>query len=243
VVEKNPTETVEFFTPTKGLDVAAYLADGDLQGIHHVGRYQWATLALAQKRPARVLDIACGAGYGSFMLAQALPGAEVIGADYDERALEFARANYRLPNLSFHRGDLVTGILDDESFGRFDAIVSFDTIEHISHRELAFVHLAGALSDDGWMLFSTPARKDGTLLNPDWEHHKIEYSDYNLFKVLAHYFERIIEPQDEDFPVPDFWTETVNKPVGRYPTRLNPVVCARPRRIPRYERRWVSLRS
>src|ERR1700742_1669756 len=50
-------------------------------------------------RGKRVLDAGCGAGYGSAELAHAAQ--TVVGIDVSPEALAFARANYRLPNLTF----------------------------------------------------------------------------------------------------------------------------------------------
>ena len=72
--EKAQDETTEFFVPRRGLDLAPYIAHRDVQGIHHLSRYHWATRVLEEVAPRRVLDVACGAGYGSFLLADTLPG-------------------------------------------------------------------------------------------------------------------------------------------------------------------------
>jgi 2-polyprenyl-3-methyl-5-hydroxy-6-metoxy-1,4-benzoquinol methylase len=192
MLAKELSETVEFFTPQKGFDVAAYLAENDIQSIHHVARYQWACMALAQRKPRVVVDIACGAGYGSYMLAKALPDATIVGADYDARAVEYARSQYKLPNLSYMTGDLITGTLNGAPLRGIDALISFDTIEHLPHRDLALVRMADALFDDGRLLLSTPSAHVTSVLDPNWEHHEIEYSDADLFSVLSRFFSRIL---------------------------------------------------
>src|ERR1700730_9930532 len=109
VAAKEKESTIEFFTPMLGLDVAPYLKSGDICGVHHLARYHWATGVLSQLGPKRILDIACGAGYGAGMIAKACPHAEVVGADYDERAIIYARQHEEvLPNLSFSHGNMVT---------------------------------------------------------------------------------------------------------------------------------------
>jgi len=64
----------------------------------HLARY---TFAARLARGKRVLDAGCGAGYGSAELAQAAH--DVVGIDCAIEAVNFARANYRLPNLQFEQ--------------------------------------------------------------------------------------------------------------------------------------------
>src|SRR5947209_10327949 len=65
----------------------------------HIARYAFAARLAHGKR---VLDAGCGAGYGSAELAHTAQS--VIGMDISAEAVEFARANYRLPNLTFEQG-------------------------------------------------------------------------------------------------------------------------------------------
>src|SRR5579864_8810676 len=74
--------------------------DPDLMN-EHLARYAFAARLARGKR---VLDASCGAGYGSAELAKS--AAWVLGVDQAEDAVEFARENYRLPNLRFVRGSV-----------------------------------------------------------------------------------------------------------------------------------------
>ena len=86
----------------------------------HLAVYEW----IAERcRGLEVVDLACGEGYGSDMLATT--AADVIGVDANPEAYEHARARYRRETLSFRR-ELV------ESFDvPRDVIVFLQTIEHI----------------------------------------------------------------------------------------------------------------
>jgi cyclopropane fatty-acyl-phospholipid synthase-like methyltransferase len=235
MVAKNQSESVEFFTPKLGLSVEPYIAAGSKQGIHHIGRYQWACGVLKARQVKNVLDIACGAGYGSKILATALPDAKVQGSDYDERAVTHASATYDSANLRYAVGDMVTWMQGAEKLGRFDAVVSFDTIEHLLYRELALMRIADNLEDDGVLLLSTPCGHTVTRLNPAWEHHKVEYSHSDLFGLLSRFFTRVIRPQDDDFIGGEFWTGVINAGAVRYVNRMNPVICVGPIRTPKYQ--------
>jgi SAM-dependent methyltransferase len=87
----------------------------------HLAAYEW----IAERvRGLRVVDLACGEGYGSAVLART--AAQVVGVDANPEAHEHARLRYRLGNLSFERG------LVEEFEGPCDAIVFLQTIEHVS---------------------------------------------------------------------------------------------------------------
>src|SRR5215475_5813816 len=64
----------------------------------HMARYAFASRLARGKR---VLDAGCGAGYGSAELART--AASVVGIDRATEAIEFAQANYPLPNLRFEQ--------------------------------------------------------------------------------------------------------------------------------------------
>lgn len=245
-MKKEISETIEFFIPSQGLDVRAYIDQpnppeintkaGRLrkQAIHHLGRYEWAALVLSNMNPGRILDVACGAGYGSYLLARSLPECQVVGGDYDIRAVEHATENYgHLPNLTFRQLDIVTWTegSDGTPISSFDYIVSFDTIEHLLHREIALINLCENLPDEGMLLFSTPCGKKENLLNPGWEHHKIEYSHRYLFNLMKRFFQKVMIPDNGSLPELAYWHDVINKGEQRYFLRGNPMVCTGPIRL------------
>src|SRR5713226_3208504 len=100
---------------------------------NHIRRYMFAAEKLKQFGKCRVLDVACGVGYGAKFLASEC-GCEVIAVDRDPGALELANSRFSHPAVSF--------VVDDchtlEKCGceeEFDAIVSFETIEHLVEPE------------------------------------------------------------------------------------------------------------
>ena len=86
----------------------------------HLVVYEWIGRRCAGQR---VVDLACGEGYGSNVLAQR--ASDVIGVDANPEAHEHARARYRRPNLSFQRG-----LVEDFDQPR-DAVAFLQTIEHV----------------------------------------------------------------------------------------------------------------
>jgi SAM-dependent methyltransferase len=118
----------------------------------HWHRYVFArTLA----RGKRVLDAACGEGYGSALLADV--AASVVGADISEQAIAHARSRYGdRSNLRFERAD-ATQL--DVAAGSFDLVVSFETLEHVAAQESLVAGFARALTDDGILVISSPDKK------------------------------------------------------------------------------------
>lgn len=118
----------------------------------HMHRY-----AFAQRfvRARRVLDAACGEGYGSQLLAQA--GAEVLGLDISEQAIAHARSRYEQPGLRFDCLDVTA--LDVLPDARFDVIVSFETLEHVHAQEAMLDGFARLLAPGGLLLISSPDKR------------------------------------------------------------------------------------
>lgn len=224
--------TNEHFVPEPGVTIADYLERGHKTAVHHLIRYEWAKTVLMDARPKSVLDVACGSGYGSHSLAAALPNCKVVGGDYDPVAVEFARETHCAANLSFVEADMTRW---EESLGDalYDCVVSFDTLEHIGHREIAMQHLVEHLNPTGVLLFSTPV-KSRNILNPGWEHHKIEFSHVALYDFLCRYFREVLAPDHGTLPHVDVF-EQVNGGVDQptYLLRMNPLVCRDPIRVRR----------
>src|SRR5882762_10187293 len=102
----------------------------------HLAVYEWIA---ARVHGLRVIDMACGEGYGSDVLAHT--AAEIVGVDANPEAHEHARLRYRRPNLRFER-DLV------ESFSEpTDAVVFLQTIEHLTDPRAALERFRALVQD------------------------------------------------------------------------------------------------
>jgi len=98
----------------------------------HLAVYEWIAERVAGER---AIDMACGEGYGSDVLAAR--AASVVGVDANPEAHEHARLRYRRPNLRFAR-ELV------ESFAeQADAVVFLQTIEHLQDPDAVLEHFRG----------------------------------------------------------------------------------------------------
>jgi GT2 family glycosyltransferase/ubiquinone/menaquinone biosynthesis C-methylase UbiE len=118
----------------------------------HLHRYAF---SLAFVRGKDVLDVACGEGYGSAMLAA--HARRVVGADIADDVVEEARTTYAgRPNLEFAHADVAALPFADRSF---DVVVSFETIEHHGQHEEMLSECARVLRPDGLLILSSPNRK------------------------------------------------------------------------------------
>jgi len=126
----------------------------------HLVVYGWIA---AQVRGLRVVDMACGEGYGSSVLAGA-GAVEVVGVDANPQAFEHARLRYVAPNLRFVRTMVET--FDEPC----DALVFLQTIEHVRdpHGVLERFRELVAGSPEAVVFVSTPNVL--TLAPPGAEH-------------------------------------------------------------------------
>ena len=119
--------------------------------------YQRYYCALPLVRGKKVLDAACGEGYGTAVLARA--AAHVTGIDISPDAIARAKGSYSQEGrVRFIEGSIAELPLEDYSI---DVVVSFETIEHvpedIQHKFLD--EIARVLKKDGFLIMSTPNKE------------------------------------------------------------------------------------
>lgn len=145
----------------------------------HYGRYRFAAGFV---HGGRVVDVACGEGYGSDLLSAA-GAAQVVGVDRDEAAIRAAVARYRRPGLAFRVADAAaTG----EADGSADLVVSFETIEHVADAAAFVTEIARILRPGGLCVVSTPNRLVTGQHNP---YHTREFALGELTAMLNPAFE------------------------------------------------------
>ncbi|HTX30545.1 MAG TPA: methyltransferase domain-containing protein [Solirubrobacteraceae bacterium] len=113
----------------------------------HLAVYEWIGARVIGQR---VIDMACGEGYGSEVLSRS--ASSVLGLDANPEAYEHARRRYRRQNLSFDRGMV-------ESYGEpaaYDAVVFLQTIEHVQDPAGVLRHFRSILAPGGVAYVSTP---------------------------------------------------------------------------------------
>jgi SAM-dependent methyltransferase len=137
----------------------------------HLVVYEWIA---AQARGLRVIDMACGEGYGSDVLARV--AADVVGVDANPEAHEHARLRYTRPNLRFAR-ELV------ETFSApADAVVFLQTIEHLQSPDAVLAHFRSLVGPAGTVFVSTPnvltlAPAGAQRSDNPWHVHEYRYAE------------------------------------------------------------------
>jgi 2-polyprenyl-3-methyl-5-hydroxy-6-metoxy-1,4-benzoquinol methylase len=147
-----------------------------------VARYQYATRFV---QDCRVLDAACGIGYGTKILAgQAV---RVWGVDYASEAARTAQEHFKQPNNAFVIADLSALPLKKDCF---DVVISLETLEHLTSPEACLLEFRRVLCDGGILVVSTPnglitKHVNGKPANP---YHVFEYKPQEFATLLDRYF-------------------------------------------------------
>lgn len=123
--------------------------------MEHWHRYHFASRWVAGKQ---VLDIACGEGYGSALLARRAQN--VLGVDVSPESIAHAQKTYAsLANAKFVKGSCAAIPAGDASI---DVAISFETVEHIREQEEFLGELARVLKPGGVLILSCPNKAEYT---------------------------------------------------------------------------------
>lgn len=152
----------------------------------HISRYQY---ALESAEGKTILDVGCGAGYGTAMLANVAQIA--FGCDISYSAIQFAAQEYSKNNLHFSQ-------MDCQQLGfpasKFDLVISFEMIEHILGQKQLLAEIKRVLKPDGTLIISTPEKTKYNELHymakPN-EYHVKELSDSEFHELLRSYFSHV----------------------------------------------------
>ena len=147
----------------------------------HIARYRFAKDFV---RGHRVLDIACGEGYGAAALTRA-GASSTVGIDLSPEVCDHARRKY---GLDARPGDAQAIPLPDRSI---DVVVSFETIEHVNDPAVFLGECARVLVPDGTLIVSTPNRPVYTGEGPQNPFHRIEFDEAEFVKLLGSRFRTV----------------------------------------------------
>ena len=167
-------QELERFEPTE---------EGGRIAYEHLHRY---AICREQVAGQRVLDVACGAGYGTNILAQV--AAEATGLDIDAAAVRKAKRKYRRSNIKFVAGDCY-----DMPFeaGSFDVVVANEMIEHIDDHDRFIDEVKRVLRPGGSLLVSTPNKPVYNRYKEPNVFHVSEMDIPEFHDLLEHYFEHV----------------------------------------------------
>jgi SAM-dependent methyltransferase len=146
----------------------------------HLVVYEWIA---ARTHGRRVVDLACGEGYGSAVLARTAQS--VVGVDANPEAFEHARAKYTSATVSFER-DMI-----ELWSGDVDCVVFLQTIEHVPDPDAVLEHVRDLIGPRGVAYVSTPnvltlAPKGAERSGNPW--HVREYKPAEFRELCARHF-------------------------------------------------------
>ena len=141
----------------------------------HLERYRFAA---RQARPGRLLDIACGVGYGTRLLRDENRKVSfALGVDLCGESVAYARQRYGRDGVEYRVGDA----MQFEDSEGFDTIVCLETVEHLARPAALIDHLVSLLRPSGVLVASVPATPSVDV-NP---HHLHDFTERSFRRLFA----------------------------------------------------------
>lgn len=148
----------------------------------HFGRYKFFLKYI--KPHDSVLDIACGSGYGSQILAS--KARLVCGVDSDAVTIKYAKRHHGSMNVQFG----VSAIEDFNTRKRYDKVISVETIEHLADPEAFLAKAKDWLKPQGQLLLTCPLSQDDSQQTENPFHiSKISYERLGI--MMRRYFKKV----------------------------------------------------
>lgn len=187
----------------------------------HSSRYEWVGQHVVGKY---VLDAACGAGFGGDILIKSGAG-YVAGLDLAVSTVVAAKGEFAGQKNTYLIGDAIKLPF---AAGTFDAITSFETIEHVSDYEALLGEFRRILKRDGVLYCSTPNKAitspDGDPTNP---YHLQEFTESEFASVLSRTFadvfifgQRCKRETTNSFLRPLVWAGLTARGIRKLPWKL-----------------------
>lgn len=142
-------------------------------------RYEFA--AKLVKKGMKVLDVGCGTGYGSAILAD---GAHVFGIDNDHEAIKFARKKFGA-KANFQLGEATKLKFRNKEF---DLVCAFEVIEHLKDPDKFLEEAKRVLQGGGKLILSTPNQASHSPDKLSSPYHVREYNFAQLSQILNRHF-------------------------------------------------------
>ena len=146
----------------------------------HISRYSFATELI--KPNEKILDFACGIGYGSFLIAESSISAEITACDISMEALDYARKNFKRSNIDYQQNDCDKPTLPANYF---DTVVSFETIEHLKNPKKFICSLFKCLRPGGKIFISCPNQDIEPFDRKKYRFHFKHYKESEIRKILV----------------------------------------------------------
>jgi len=165
----------------------------------HIIRYMLASRYV--RNGDRVLDAACGLGYGAYTLFNCSDASSILGVDGSNYAIKYAEASFSAvnPQLTFKEGWLPEA-LNEIPDNSIDFITSFETLEHVPDPVGLMAEFYRVLSPSGRIVLSVPN---------DWSDETGE--DPNPFHFHVYTWDRIVKELEKDFILESAYVQTADQ--------------------------------
>lgn len=162
--------------------------------VNHIKAYRFASQFCSNKR---ILDVGCGTGYGTSLLAHS--AASAVGIDISRQAIRYARKRYLGTNVKFLQMNAESLAFPDCSF---DFIVSSENFEHLHDQRANLREMSRVLKDDGMLLLATPNHEMFLGINTPYHTHEFLYEEF--LQLVQEFFgeclisENLLDPPTEE---------------------------------------------
>jgi len=146
----------------------------------HLVRYLFSSQFVRNKI---VLDVGCGSGYGSYILARQGGANKIFAVDISQDAIEYAKSRYKHRNIDFKVDDAEE--LKTISNKIVDILVAFELIEHLNDQDKFLGQVKRVLKKSGLFIVSTPNKYTYPDGNP---FHTKELYPEEFYRLLKKYF-------------------------------------------------------
>lgn len=193
--EKNWDKVLEVISQSNLLQLGTYYSNMINADIKHLAftlsRYKFASKLLMYREKVNLLELGCQEALGALLLMQNICLSRYMGIDLDEKAITWNR-KFLPKELEF----ICANFFDCMELGKenYDAIVSFDVIEHISSEmEDRYCEvISTSLKQDGVVIVGTPS----VMMSPyACEASRIGhinlYDQKRLFGLMNKYFHNV----------------------------------------------------
>ncbi len=150
----------------------------------HLARYLFSSQFIKKKI---ILDIGCGAGYGSYLLSKYGDPKKIFAIDISKEAIDYAKYRYKTKNINYRIDDAQK--LKSIKNKSIDVAISFELIEHLKNQDAFLTQVKRIIKNNGIFITSTPNKYTYPKGNP---YHIKELSPVEFKKLLNKYFTNVI---------------------------------------------------
>jgi SAM-dependent methyltransferase len=188
MISSNPSFGWDQVDPFDQMDIHLWMK------IEHLGHYLFAADFLSRYKPDVVADISCGTGYGIIELARA--SKNVIGVDGSEEMIGIAsKRNYGLAARFLKKNIDDEDLTPDIRARSVDAVVSFETIEHLVDPGRAISQFSEILRPGGFFICSVPnvlSEPRTSACLPRNRHHKQLFNFGSLRRMVQSHGMKVV---------------------------------------------------